>query len=172
MRNYIVIIGILATLLWITGSVAADTLYDLYTDHSTTQPQKQITTKKQTTNTSSKNYNNTYMPNFYSQNQTFKNPEELVKKGSLNYGEYGTSNKRTNPVRIGNPYNHLNEKYVDSPITNAAKYTGNAVRFKKGADGNIYGYDKYGQKIGIYRVNNNGTTTEFKSGKKQTNTFR
>lgn len=171
MRNYIVIIGILATVSWVASSVAADTLYDLYTDHSSAQP-KQSVIKKRVTNPSDKNYNDTYMPNFSSQNQTFRNPQEIMKKGSLNYGEYGTNNKRTNPVRIGNPYNHLNEKYVDSSATSAVKYTGNAVRFKKGADGNIYGYDKYGQKVGIYRINNNGTTTEFKTNRKEINTFK
>lgn len=172
MRNYIIIIGVLATSLWITGSVAADTLFDLYSDYSNPQQKKQSVTKKQTTNTSNKNYNNTYMPNFYPQTQTFKTPDELVKRGSLNYGEYGTNNKRTNPVRIGNPYNHLNEKYVTSPNNATPLYTGTAVRFKRAADGKIYGYDKYGQKVGVYRLNNNGTTTEFSTKGKEIDTFK
>lgn len=170
MRKFIIIMGILSVTLWFAGNVAADTLYGLYSDYSNNSTNK-TTTKKQTKNKSNENYNNTYMPNFSSQNQIFKNPEELMKKGSQNYGEYSQYNKLTNPVRIGNPYNHLNEKYITSPKS-ATKYNGEAVRFKQGVNGTIYGYDKNGQKVGTYRLNNNGTTTEFNTKGKEIKTFK
>ena len=103
-----------------------------------------------------------------------------MKQGSQNYGEYATKDRRTNPVRIGNPYNHLNDKYISTPTTNmysgssksSSSFDGDAVRFKRSADGNIYGYNKYGKRVGVYRLNNNGTTTQYDTQGNKMGTFK
>lgn len=185
MRNFVIFLFLLSTGLWIADNVFASTLYDLYSDNSAKpvqQTTKTKTTKKTTTQTQTNPnyYNNNYMPDFSGQNQIFRNPENLFKQGSQNYGEYATKDRRTNPVRIGNPYNHLNNKYVSTPTytgySNNSKSSSNfdsdAVKFKRSADGNIYGYNKYGKKVGIYRLNNNGTTTQYDTQGNKMGTFK
>lgn len=137
--------------------VLAETLYDLYSDYSTGKDKVKSSTKviPQCNNSYTQNYTNQYK-NFHT--------DDIVKQGSKNQGQYARVNKLTNPVRIDNPYNRLNDRYMQTPAqvyASAKKYNGNAVRFKKGADGKLYGYNKYGIKVGTYKVNNNGTTTQY-----------
>lgn len=99
-----------------------------------------------------------------------KNSNNLVKKGSPNYGQYGLANKRTNPLRYDNPYNALNDKLITTAP--AQNYNGRAVTFKKSRDGKLYGYDKYGKKVGVYQVNKNGTTSQFSTRGQKVGTYR
>lgn len=183
MRNFVIFLLLLSTGMWIADNVFAGTLYDLYSDNTVKQPvQAKAKAKNKTTQsqTNSNYYNNNYMPNLSGQNQIFRNPDNLVKQGSQNYGEYATKDRRTNPIRIGNPYNHLNDKYISAPTStiysndskSSSGFDGDAVRFKRSADGNIYGYNKYGKKIGIYRLNNNGTTTQYDTQGNRMGTFK
>lgn len=184
MRNFVIFLLLVSTGICIADNVFANTLYDLYSDNSIKQSVQTSKTKPtKNTNHTQINpayYNNSYMPNFSGQNQVFKNPESLMKQGSQNYGEYATKDRRTNPVRIGNPYNHLNDKYISTPTTNmysgssksSSSFDGDAVRFKRSADGNIYGYNKYGKRVGVYRLNNNGTTTQYDTQGNKMGTFK
>lgn len=179
MRNFVILLFAMAIGVSVADHVLADTLYGLYSDNSI----KQNNTNTKTTNTKSKSKrrtnsvpaNQTYTPTFSNQNRIFKDPNDMMQKGSLNYGQYATSGKRTNPVRFDNPYNHLNDKYTttqEQVSASTATYDGDAVRFKRGADGNIYGYNKYGKKIGVYRLNNNGTTTQYDTQGNKMGTFK
>lgn len=182
MRNFIILLSLLIAGMWITDTVIAGTLYDLYSDNSA-RTSTQTTTKTKSanqTNNVSNYYNSNYMPDYSNQTQIFKNPEKLMQKGSMNYSQYAAKDKRTNPVRIGNPYNHLNDKYVSTPTsTTSAKssqvtssFDSDAVRFKRASDGNIYGYNKYGKKVGIYKLNGNGTTTQYDTQGNKMGTFK
>lgn len=159
MRNFIITLLFLAAAICVADNVLANTLYDLYSDYSAqnsvTPKQKNI--KQQTTT----NYN-------YPTNSQFgtalQNAEAISKQGSKNYGQYAYSDRRTNPVRIGNPYNHLNDKYVVMPSqvkSTVPTYNGDAVTFKRTADGKIYGYNRNGKRVGVYKVNQNGTTSQY-----------
>ena len=166
MRNFFITILILMFAICIADKVFANTLQGLYTDYSN----KQIQKTKETNN-----YNHTYMPNYSSNQTNVKDSDYIIKQGSKNYGQYATNNRRTNPVRIDNPYNHLNDKYVlptEHADSSSINFDGDAVKFKKGADGQIYGYDRYGRKVGTYRINNNGTTTQYDNRGNKIGTFK
>ncbi len=200
MRNFVILLFILGLGLSIADNVLADTLYGLYGDNSASsinqlnrnsyQNSKQSKKKNKKSKKSSKTnnlskqttqYNYNYMPN-YSQPQPDAlktlsgNANELMKKGSPNYGQYGTAVKKTNPIRIDNSYNRFNDSYrlknQQAAASAAVNFDGDAVKFKQGPNGTIYGYNKYGKKIGVYRVNNNGTTTQFDSFGNKMGTFK
>ena len=170
MKNYTYILIFTLFLSLTAQYVSANNLQGLYGDN---------TNKLQTFSNQAKQkafkFNNTpeheehYIPN-YTQQSPMKtltgNTTELMKEGNANHGQYATKNKLTNPIRINNPYNHLNDKKLPSPEQvkrSTVDYNGDAVRFKKGANGILYGYNKKGKKVGAYRVNQNGTTTQFDS---------
>lgn len=178
MRNFVITLLVLSTGMWIADSVFADTLYGLYSDNTAKQTTTTTKHKKTKSSNNLNQYNNTYMPN-YSNDSPMKtlsgNADELMKKGSPNYGQYAITNKRTNPLRFDNPYNKLNDKKITTPAqaaTSTVTFDGDAVKFKKGADGNLYGYNKYGKKIGVYRVNANGTTTQYDTQGNRMGTFK
>ena len=159
MRNFVITLLILSVGIWVADNVSANTLYDLYSDYSNqkTIPVKQQTAKKQTVNTYNTNYANTF-------GSALQQTESISKQGSRNYGQYAYSDRRTNPVRIGNPYNYLNDKHITMPSqvkSTIPVYSGDAVTFKRSADGSIYGYNKNGKRVGVYRVNQNGTTSQY-----------
>ncbi len=194
MRNFIVLLFILGIGFSIADNVLADTLYGLYGDNSNSNTvNKIIQNKTETKNNNKKKkskinytqsttqYNNKYMPNYnQTQPNTLKtlsgNANELMKKGSPNYGQYGKNYQRTNPIRIDNNYNRFNDSYrlknQESAANATVNFDGDAVKFKQGPNGTIYGYNKYGKKIGIYRVNNNNTTTQFDSYGNKMGTFK
>ena len=192
MRNFVILLLFLGFSLSIADNVLADTLYGLYSDNTSNSFNKLIQNKTNAVNSKkskkSKNitelttqYNNNYMPN-YTQPQPNPlktlsgNANELMKKGSPNYGQYGASYKRTNPLRIDNSYNRFNDSYrlknEQAAASSAVNFSGDAVKFKKGPNGTIYGYNKYGKKIGVYRINNNGTTTQFDNYGNKMGTFK
>ena len=194
MRNFIVLLFILGIGFSIADNVLADTLYGLYGDNSNSNTvNKIIQNKTETKNNNKKKkskinytqsttqYNNKYMPNYnQTQPNTLKtlsgNANELMKKGSPNYGQYGKNYQRTNSIRIDNNYNRFNDSYrlknQESAANATVNFDGDAVKFKQGPNGTIYGYNKYGKKIGIYRVNNNNTTTQFDSYGNKMGTFK
>jgi len=177
MRNFILILVILFTGMIVADTVCANTLQGLYTDYSNKQTpsiQKANNKPKHKNNDLTQTYNE-FVPSYSIQNITTKDTNAISKQGSLNYGQYATKNKLTNPIRIDNPYNHLNEKYMptqEQVESSSINFDGDAVKFKKGADGNIYGYNRYGRKVGIYRLNSNGTTTQFDTQGNRMGTFK
>ena len=169
MRNFIITILALMVITFIADEVFANTLQGLYTDYSG----KQVQNAKETNRTI--NSNNTFMPNYSNSQINPTNNDYIIKQGSKNYGQYANTNRRTNPVRIDNPYNHLNDKYVlpaEHADSSSMNFDGDAVKFKKGADGQIYGYDRYGRKVGTYKINNNGTTTQYDNRGNKIGTFK
>lgn len=164
MRNFIILLSFLLSICWIADSVLASNLQDLYTNNDRTQSKLFLKQEK-----NEKIYNNSYMPNYTAPKQN--SYQNIIQQGSKNQGYYATTNKLRNPVRIDNPYNRLNDKYNPTPeqvYSSAIKYDGDAVKFKKGADGKLYGYNRYGQKVGTYNVNNNGTVVQYdKKGNKR-----
>ncbi len=193
MRNFVIILFILGISFSLVDNVLADTLYGLYGDNSSNAINKIIQNKtsskenkkkkksksnisKQTTQ-----YNSNYMPNYNQpQSNVFKtvsgNANQLMKQGSPNYGQYGRNYQRTNSIRIDNSYNRFNDSYrlknQQAAANATVNFDGDAVRFKKGPNGTIYGYNKYGKKIGVYRVNNNNTTTQFDMYGNKMGTFK
>lgn len=193
MRNFVILLFIIGMGLSIADKVLADTLYGLYGDNSSNTINKIIQNKtsskenkkkkksksnisKQTTQ-----YNSNYMPNYNQPQQNiFKtvsgNANELMKQGSPNYGLYGRNYQKTNPIRIDNSYNRFNDSYrlknQQAAANATVNFDGDAVRFKQGPNGTIYGYNKNGKKIGVYRVNNNGTTTQFDAYGNKMGTFK
>lgn len=189
MKNFVILLLIIGFGLSVAENTLANTLYGLYSDNSIKQTPataavrnsraKNKRTPSNNKNTKQTEYNQTYMPDYssrYQQKQRVGNTDELVKKGSKNYGQYGKAMQRTNPLTIDNPYNRLNNSYMPAcqPAANTAALNsgGDAVKFKRGKDGNIYGYNKKGKKIGVYKVNNNGTTTLYDTQGNQMGTFK
>lgn len=196
MRNFVILLLILGMCFSIADNVLADTLYGLYGDNSMSQVNKIINNnikskenkkdknKKRKSNTSvqtNTQYNTNYMPNYNQQQLNYStsrsnNMNEIVKQGSPNYGQYGRNYQRTNPIRIDNSYNRFNDSYrlknQQDAASNAVYFDGDAVKFKQGPNGAIYGYNKYGKKIGVYRVNNNNTTTQYDTYGNKMGTFK
>lgn len=194
MRNFVILLFIIGMGLSIADKVLADTLYGLYGDNSSNAINKVLQNKTSSTKENKKKkktksnisnqttqYNSNYMPNYnqlksnYS-NLSTKNMDELVKQGSPNYGLYGRNYQKTNPIRIDNSYNRFNDSYrlknQQAAANATVNFDGDAVKFKQGPNGTIYGYNKNGKKIGVYRVNNNGTTTQFDSYGNKMGTFK
>lgn len=189
MKNFVILLFALGMGLSIADNVLADTLYGLYGDNSTNTVNKIIQNKTNNKQKKKVNnvieqttqYNNNYMPNYTQQQpnalKTLSgNANELMKQGSPNYGQYGKNYQRTNPIRIDNSFNRFNDSYRLKNQQNYANatinYDGDAVKFKQGPNGTIYGYNKYGKKIGVYRLNNNGTTTQFDTFGNKMGTFK
>ena len=194
MRNFVIILLGLGICFSIADNVLADTLYGLYGDNSSNAINKVIQNKTSSTKENKKKkknksniskqatqYNANYMPNYNQQqfifsNPTSKNMNEIVKQGSPNYGQYGRNYQRTNPIRIDNSYNRFNDSYriknQQAAASSTINFDGDAVRFKQGPNGTIYGYNKYGKKIGVYRVNSDNTTTQFDTSGNKMGTFK
>lgn len=188
MRNFVILLLIIGVGLSVAENTLANTLYGLYSDNSiqkaapatsavrNSRAKKKRTPANNTTKTTE--YNQTYMPDYSAkyQRRNITNTNELVEKGSKNYSQYGKTMNKTNPVRIDNPYNRFNNSYrlknQQTAAVSTVNYDGDAVKFKRGKDGNIYGYNKKGKKIGIYRVNSNGTTTQFDTQGNKMGTFK
>ncbi len=186
MRNFVILLLVIFIGLSIAENSFANTLYGLYSDNSLqrTPPTSAVRNvrakKKSVTNKEDKTqYNNRYMPDYYSESykkNSIGSTSTLMKQGSKNYGQYGKVMNRTNPIRIDNPYNYLNDSYMkpnpSQSVVSKTNYNGDAVKFKRGKNGEIYGYNKFGKKVGVYRVNNNGTTTQFDTRGNNMGTFK